>query len=121
MKLRTACEYAWSRSSSEASRSRHCTKASRSALSGDEVIAPPVRKRPLVADDWTAASRRFTSHQSWRGRLRRGHRHLLDASSRHSGDQASPALEGNVVPRPVHGNDGAVTEPDKKVNVRDAP
>src|SRR4029079_15971446 len=121
MKFRAACEYAWSRSSSEASRSRHCTKAARRAVSGDEFIAPAALQRPLFEEDWPAVSRRVTSHQGWCGGLRRGPRHFLDARSRHSGDQASPTLEGHVVPRPGHCNDGAVAEPDEKVDVRDAP
>src|SRR5690348_7095120 len=124
MKFRTACEYVLSRSSSEALRSRHCTKAWRSAVRADVVIFPKLRASRVLLPvvDPLAASRRFAPHQGGRGgRVRRGSRHFLDASSRHSRDQASPTLEGKVVPRPVHGNDGAVAEPDEKVDVRDAP
>src|SRR5271166_4033348 len=49
------------------------------------------------------------------------HRHILHARARHTGDQASSALEGNVIPCPIHRNDNTIAEPYQKIDVGDAP
>ena len=64
-------------------------------------------------------SSRNPAHRWRRACLRR--RYILHARAGYSGDQACTALEGEVVPRPVHCDDGAIAKSDQEVDMRDAP
>ena len=55
-------------------------------------------------------------------RRRRGGRgHVLHARARKAGDQAGPALEGEVIPGPVQDDRQPVAESDQKIDVRTRP